>query len=117
MKIERTNYKYVLGCLALSVVSTIMFLIAGLKCDYEWFGKGGSIIVLFSVAAEYGLTLLQSEEMQKRAPESSGWDAIPLSFAMPKPFGIIRLAAHIFVVVGTLIWGFGDWFLEWVFQA
>ena len=65
MKKLITDYQYPFGCTLISAVSLVIFFILGLKFNPGWFGRGGSIIVLFAVAAEYGLVTLQSAEMEK----------------------------------------------------
>ena len=112
MKKLITDYQYPFGCILISAASLVIFFILGLKFNPQWFGRGGSIIVLFAVAAEYGLVTLQSAEMEKQGKLQGSWDAPPLRFEMPFPFSKLRTSAHILAIIGTLIWGFGDWFLE-----
>lgn len=110
-------YQYPFGCVLFSAVSLIVFFILGLCRDPEWFGRGGSIIVLFAVAAEYGLLKLQSSEMEKRGKSQGTWDAPPLTFKMEAPFSKLQISAHLLAVFGTLIWGFGDWFIKLLEQV
>lgn len=84
----------------------------GLCRDPEWFGRGGSVIVLFAIAAEYGLLKLQSSEMEKREMSQGTWDAPALTFKMEAPFSALQMSTHLLAIFGTLIWGFGDWFIE-----
>lgn len=85
MKILITDYKYPFGCAVLSALSLVLFFILGINLNAEWFGRGGSVIVLFAVTAEYGLVILQSAEMEKRGELQGTWDAPPLTFGMPAP--------------------------------
>lgn len=112
MKILITDYQYPFGCTVISALSLVIFFILGVNLNPEWFSRGGSIIVLFAIAAEYGLVITQSAEMEKRGKSPGTWDAPSLTFKMPAPFSKLRMSAHLLAIIGTLIWGFGDWFIE-----
>lgn len=110
-----STYKYPFGCIIFSFISCIIFLILGLSNTHEWFGRGGAIIVLFGVAAEFGLIQIQSEKINERISGVGGLSGpVVTDLDIPSPFSTLRMFSHICVVVGTLIWGFGDWFLTWV---
>jgi hypothetical protein len=116
IKMLITDYQYPFGCAVFSFLSLCLFLVLGFSLDPDWFGRGGSIIVLFAVAAEYGLVTIQSAEMTNRGNQQGKWGAPILRFEMPEPFSKLKIVAHILAVVGTLIWGFGDLFIESVLQ-
>jgi hypothetical protein len=109
MKELLTTYRYPTICLSVATIAFFAFLVAGIRCDAMLFARGASIVVLFSAAAEYGLLQIQQEILNKRIRGLGGWDGpVVESFDIPHPFPRLRVTAHIYVVVGTFVWGFGD---------
>lgn len=107
-----TTYRYPFGCLVIATAAFFGFLIAGALKDPMLFVRGGSIVVLFSAAAEYGLLQVQNHVTNSRINGVGSWGGPILSnFDIPPPFPRLRVTAHIYVIVGTFIWGFGDYFL------
>ncbi len=107
-----STYKYPFGCIVFSVLSLLVFLIMGILNNYEWFSRGGSIIVLFGVASEFGLIQIQSEKINERINGVGSLSGpVIRNLDIPPPYRVLRIISHICVVIGTLIWGFGDWFL------
>lgn len=108
-----TTYRYPFGCLVVAAIAFFISLIAGVKCDSMWFARGGSIVVLLGAAAEYGLLQLQQQVLNDRVAGLGSWGGpVISSLDIPPPFPRLRVAAHIFVVVGTFVWGFGDILLK-----
>lgn len=78
------------------------------------FARSGSIIVLLGVVNEYRLRKLRDRQLSYveheflRNAEKSTKDLFrPKEFLSQK---ILTISTHITVVVGTIIWGFGDLF-------
>ncbi len=86
----------------------------GANYDPLWFARFGSVIVLFGVVAEFVLLQNQFSELYSslkgRGAAVYGSSGIPdLTPTKWKRFQSIL--AHFTVIIGTFIWGFGDWFL------
>lgn len=67
------------------------------------------MIVAFAVASEYCLFNIQESQAVDVGTLSGG----SLSFMMSTPLKTLKIISHITAVLGTLIWGFGDWLLVW----
>jgi hypothetical protein len=107
------NYRYPFGCLIAGAIAFFIFLLLGIKVDSMWFARGGSIVVLLGAAAEYGLLQVQQEVLNNRVAGLGTWGGPMISnLDIPPPFPRLRIAAHVFVVVGTFVWGFGDILLK-----
>ena len=82
-------------------------LILGLFIDATWFARFGSLIVLFAVMSEY--TMLHSElriiydNLENNNTIKEITDISPSRWHQKKMW-----LTHLTVVLGTLIWGFGD---------
>ena len=115
MKELFTTYRYPLGCLLFSLSACMIFLILGITDKHEWFGRGGAVVVMFAVAAEFGLSQIQTEKTNERINGLGGIGGpVVKDLNIPPPYESLRMVSHIFVAIGTIIWGFGDWFLSWV---
>ena len=111
------KYKYSIGMLAFALLSALCGLYLGVSCEYKWFGNFGALIVLFGVASEYSLMQLELKALYAsltgQGKPMDGGQGIPDL----RPKGLHRklvLVSHTMVVSGTLVWGFGEWFLGWV---
>ncbi len=82
-------------------------LILGLFFEPLWFARSGSLIVLFAVMSEY--SLLHGElnrlyaRLEKVDADMDMPDLTPSKWHLKKVW-----LSHITMVLGTLIWGFGD---------
>ena len=103
------NYKewksevlFLIGSMLFVLISSIVSYFSG----WTWFARSGSIMVLSAVIVEYRLFKLYMEEISS--------SIFIVSMKKPSPIFIsdeqnnISIVAHIFVVCGTLIWGYGD---------
>jgi hypothetical protein len=82
--------------------------------EFLWFARFGSLTVLFGVIAEFALLQKQFTELYtgltgQGLAECGSHGITDLSPAKWHSFQSI--CAHLTVVTGTIIWGFGDWFL------
>jgi hypothetical protein len=71
-----------------------------------WFARSGSIMVLSAVIVEYRLFKLYMEEISSSIFIVSMKKPLPIFISDEQ--NSISIVAHIFVVCGTLIWGYGD---------
>ena len=60
------SFKYPIICLLLSVLCVVAFLILGLSNSHEWFSRGGALVTLFGIAAEYSLIQIQTKYLSSR---------------------------------------------------
>ena len=72
-----------------------------------WFARSGSIMVLLSVIVEYKLAVLQQNKIN-RAIQKSSYIGMPARSKLSKEYNYISTVTHVFVILGTLIWGYGD---------
>ena len=73
------------------------------------FSRSGSLMVLFAVIAKYNLLgerdKYHSEQLQKY---SRGEQVNFIEIHPKKGHQYLETAAHITVIIGTIIWGYGD---------
>jgi len=84
--------------------------------DSNWFSRSGSLIVLFAVMSEYLLLKDQNEHIYRLITKGR-WSAEnnlqPTGKLAPNKSHLIKdKATHVSVVLGTLIWGYGDLILN-----
>ena len=93
--------------LLISWLAGFIGLILGLTLEPIWFARFGSIVVLFAVTSEY--TLLHNElriiydSLENNQSISKITDIKPSRWHRKKMW-----LTHLTVILGTLIWGFGD---------
>jgi len=92
--------------LALSVITFITDL-SGYSIGYTLFERSGSIMVLCGVFLEYQIGSAIALWNNRTGKGFRGEDVILLDGLTTKAPSI-RMRAHIFVIFGTLIWGFGS---------
>ncbi|MBE9490989.1 MAG: hypothetical protein IMY67_11885 [Bacteroidetes bacterium] len=100
--------------LVLSLISFSIGLYLGIKYEYKWFGNFGSLVVLFGVVSEYSLIQLELKSLYQaligQGATVAGNEGIP-DLSPNKFHSFLALLSHIVIIVGTLIWGFGEWLL------
>ena len=116
----------------LLLIISIVFSMASMFFDIQtvddtiWFQRSGAVLVLFAAIVEYRLASYSHDEVfdaikvtaKKRAvmPNISDNDLvnglvksnIASKPETPKDRKVLKLFAHVFVVLGTAIWGYGD---------
>ncbi|MBO1924087.1 hypothetical protein [Thiomicrorhabdus sp. 6S3-12] len=98
--------------LLLAWVFGIIGMLLGVFLEPMWFARFGSLVVLFAVMSEYALLHGEFDVLYRKLDKLDVGEDIPdLS---PSKWQRKKVwAAHLTVVVGTLVWGFGDlliWF-------
>ena len=115
------NKNFPFQCILFSWVVGAIGLMLGVCVSPEWFGRFGSLIVLFAVMSEYAL--LQSElnnlyaALKGQGAAEFGNDTGIPDLSVSKWHRTQTLMSHSTIVVGTLIWGFGDIFIECNYSA
>jgi len=96
----------------------VLFTIASLSVDWYltskiWFSRSGSILVLLSVIVEYRIAQYIYNDIQKSLFINKKIKLpIPLKPQPQKEKVVVARIAHSFIVLGTLIWGYGDLLLN-----
>ena len=93
--------------------------------DTTWFARSGAIVVLFSAIVEYRLSQYIYEDVLQAAIKTARINAV-LPFnedsiagglikanqttkpESPKPRLILKRVSHALIIIGTIIWGYGD---------
>ena len=93
--------------LILAWVSGVIGLTLGLFLEPLWFARFGSLIVLFAAMSEYSLLHGELNRLYIRLEKvDADMDMPDLT---PSKWHLKKMAlSHITLVMGTLIWGFGD---------
>lgn len=73
------------------------------------FSRSGSLMVLFAVMAEYNLLRTREKYHRDQFRKYSRGNQVNLDEIHPsKSHKYLEKAAHINVVLGTILWGYGD---------
>ena len=102
---------YPIKCIVAGWVFVLVGIYLGYKIDPAMFARFGSIMVLFGVAAEYALLKSEMSVLYERlrgsaSPQFGGGgipDLSPTNWSQKQ-----SMLAHVTVVIGTFVWGFGD---------
>ena len=107
------NYKFEWGLLVVTVLFSVASSIADCYSEsLNWFARSGAIVVLASVIVEYRISSHIYEDIQRAQFLQSKIDvSVPLKGKPAPQRERVAIAAHILVVLGTIIWGYGD--LAW----
>ena len=103
---EEINYKFNWFFLAFALICVVICYLFNNETG-TIFSRSGSIIVLFGAVVEYSLSQIKPYTVSSNV-SISGNKAIT-DREMPKIYKIQRTIAHLFIVFGTLIWGYGDY--------
>ncbi|MUK48265.1 hypothetical protein [Aliivibrio fischeri] len=117
----------------LLLLTAISFAAISVVCDVQspeittWFARSGSIVVLFAVIVEFRLSSYIYEDVLKAAQVSAKKKGLKVSDnplvqanidarktvkpEAPRSRKLLSICAHILVITGTVIWGYGD---KWV---
>lgn len=72
-----------------------------------WFMRSGAILVLFAAIVEFRLNDKTLKSINRKNVGSHAFKT-PINMNNSKEHNIIAFIAHIFIILGTLIWGYGD---------
>lgn len=100
--------KFEITWLGLAFLCVIISIVVSLAWPQgNWFCRSGAVMVLLSVIVEFHLGKLQ-QESNTSAIQIAGVVGVPYSGDLPLIKQYLAKTAHIFVIMGTLIWGYGD---------
>jgi|SRR5690625_1083407 len=106
------NYAYPVSALLLAFLFGGIGLCMGITIEPQWFSRFGALVVLCGVVAEYRLVKIEMDNIYDVVEKRSGrWNDDHWGLELPKPNKVLSWTAHLIVGVGTVIWGFGDFFL------
>ena len=125
---ELFKYKIEWSLLFVALVSSIVSLYLDIQlnetntCEGSaWFSRSGAVLVLFAAIVEYRLSSYLFDDIHKAAVKNAvknqviGRDNNKLLQSLtdkkpepPKSRATLALISHVFIVMGTFIWGYSD---------
>jgi len=103
-----------LQCLIAAWVISIISFYIGMHNGFHWFARSGALMVLFSIMAEYQLIMEKQNYIYKLVTQGRINTEQSLrakgNFDPSNTHKRKEIVTHISVVIGTLIWGYGDLF-------
>lgn len=102
-------------CLISSWVLGMAGLLLGIFLEPEYFARMGAVVVLMSVMSEYALIKAELGSLYKSlrgqgAAECGNTGILDLAPSLWHQR--LALMSHITIIIGTVIWGFGDLWLK-----
>jgi len=113
---EDTNNAHVrslirpIACLLLAWLMVFISLWANIEFGGNWLARSGSLMVLFSVMANYVL-LKDRDDHHSDQLKQHGTGDLDVDFSKVHPTRAhqqVELTSQISIVIGTVIWGYGD---------
>lgn len=114
------KFRSSIWAIGLAFAMALAGLALGIYIDPKWFGNFAALVVMFGVASEY--SLLQHElkalysTLRGQGAAVAGNGGIP-DLSPGKFHSRLALISHLVIVLGTLFWGFGEWFLGWILET
>ena len=71
-----------------------------------WFARSGAIMVLFSVAVEFKLTKKHKKKINSSMHLAGS--GLSVTARATKEQTLVGNIAHLFIIIGTIVWGYGD---------
>ena len=93
--------------ISISVVAISLWL-SFLYKDLTWFERSGSLMVLFSAIVEFRNIKLQQAINDKAAVSAEGIAGVLIPTSQPPMRQFIIVVTHIFIIIGTFVWGYGS---------
>ncbi|GIU40286.1 hypothetical protein TUM4438_01130 [Shewanella sairae] len=122
-KSDKSIKKELLTSIPLYILSVVLPILAWhgcLKVDDNpgvWFQRSGSLMVLFAVWVEFKLFKIGNYS-SPRSPDGQTWDDMATEDNLKNKYSTLiekmKYLAAILAIIGTLIWGYGDLFLNLV---
>ena len=123
---EFLKYKVEWSILFVAVLFTLLSVFVDLQIveSTTWFARSGSIVVLLSVIVEFRLSSYIYVDVLHAARESARKSGFKVSDnpivqanikaiqtikpEVPKSRKVLSVISHMLVIIGTIIWGYGD---------
>lgn len=107
---KRRSYKNEWSLLAGALLLTaVSFILDIYFCDLNFFARSGALVVLFAAIVEFRISGHIYDDIQRSQFLNKKIDiSVPLRAKPTKERKRISIVAHVFLVIGTIIWGYGD---------
>ncbi len=81
--------------------------------DGQWLQRSGSLVVIFGVILEYRFFIVQQKLNEIAQASTKHYGAQPEKYRLPKSRRVIGVLTHFTLLLGTLLWGYGDLLFDW----
>ncbi len=99
-------------CLVASWAVVLISIYLEIISSQAWIFRSGSLMVLFAVVAEYNLLKGRDEHHRDQLIEYASTGQVNFDRIHPsKSHQRLETISHVTVIIGTLIWGYGDMLL------
>jgi hypothetical protein len=99
-------------CLGLAWAVVLVSLAIEIAVGGNWLARSGSLMVLFSVITGYILLGERDTYHSQTLKRHWGKETVDFSKIHPSPLHRkLETVSHLTVVIGTVIWGYGDLFI------
>lgn len=92
----------------ITALSTLATDILGYTHNLAMFGRAGAVLTLCAVVLEYKISTKGQSDSQYKDGGPISLGAVGKAVLLTDSEKRLRYFAHISVILGTLIWGFGD---------
>ncbi|TMU24513.1 hypothetical protein E0L35_09705 [Halomonas sp. ATBC28] len=107
---KHRSYKIEWAVLACAVLVALVSVAADYFYDsWNWFARSGAIVVLLAAVVEYRIYNHIYDDVQRAQFQQTKIDlSVPIKAKPTKERRRVSVAAHVLVILGTVIWGYGD---------
>lgn len=103
------NYKGEWSLLTVAILFTVSSFIFDMYFYSNWFGRSGAVVVGLAAVVEFRIAGhiyddIQRSQFLNKTIEMS----VPLAAKPTKGRKRVSTVAHVFLLIGTTIWGYGD---------
>ncbi len=105
---DQYNIKVPIIFLAIAWLFSMISLFLENLYGHNLFSRSGSLMVLFAVIAEYNLLATRDKYQNMKLQLLSNGKKINLKIHPKIIHQHLETIAHITVVIGTIVWGYGD---------
>ena len=81
--------------------------------DGQWLQRSGSLMVIFGAILEYRFFFAQQKLNEIAQESTKRYGAQPERYRLPKSRRVIIVLTHFTLLLGTLLWGYGDLLFDW----
>ena len=110
-----SQFKLSILSLLFSVICVTVGLTLGIYFEYSWFGRFGALVVLCGLISEYSLLQKELKELYSALEGQGATQDGNTGIPDIRPSSVHRWlsnSSHIVIIAGTIVWGFGDYFLS-----
>jgi len=102
--------KYIIATILIWLITFVVFYtdLNGISSEFTLFGRAGSILTLCGVVLEYQISMTGQRKDSYDTKSSISMSDLGGVVFLSAEEKYVRSFAHLTVVLGTFIWGFGD---------